>query len=341
VFIALALLFSGLLGVVQFIYGFDLWSAYDSSLYESYEKFQQLPLLLRQSVPKAQGGLLVVKLGLLAMLMASWNVKRWRYLVIVWLSVNTISFLVKMGSRTELLMIFLACGLLYHRLVRPLKPTFVVWASLLLLVGTIVFGVMRGGADLTINVANLISMISSHAARELFSIANEFQTLFAGTFDLYQLKQAGTLSSVPWQVYAAEILMLLPQQILPFEKVSVQSWYSEVSEVPSYFMYGPISQAILGLDWIELVARGALLGCIFAKVHRWYVRRASGFHATLFYLWLTLWSYYTIRNSTFYFVAFIVFDYIPVVVLVAALRMLVAIRSSGAHLKLNAREGMV
>jgi len=324
-FVILAVFLSGVLTLVQAIYGFDLSPSYDSALYESYDVLQRLPLVVRQFVSRSQDALVIIRLGLLIILVANWRVRRWRYVLILLLSTSVLGYLFKMGARTELVVLFLGTGLLYHRLVRPLRVTVIVMAGIGVLVTAMVFGMMRGGTDIEGNVGNLRSLVSSYGTGELFSIANEFQTVFGGSYDLYQMKNAGAVQSVPWQVYATEILMLAPQQLLPFEKVLVQSWYLETSEVPSYFMYGPVSQAVLGLSWVELVLRGAILACVFGKVHRWYVRRAAGFQATLFYLWMTVWSYYTIRASTFYFVTLLVYGYIPTLVCVYLMRELLRV----------------
>lgn len=322
--LAMALLFSGLLHSFEMLYGLDFSVAYDSALGDAYSAFQSMPLIARQALSKIYSSIFILKLGLLTILIASWRRRRWRYVVYGWLCVATIGYLFKMGARTELALLFLSAALLYHRLVRPLKPAAILTGGALLLVALLGFGLMRGGSTLGENLSNLQTVLS-HDSREFVTAASEYETLFAGTYDLYRMKQAGLIANVPWQVYATEILMLIPQQVLPFEKVDVQEWYRDLSPNPSYFMYGPISQAILGLDWIELVLRGSLLGWLFGRIHRWYACRAGSFWATLFYVWLMVWSYYTIRSSTLYFLAFILYQYIPTIIFVYMIRELLRV----------------
>lgn len=90
-------------------------------------------------------------------------------------------------------------------------------------------------------------------------------------------------------------------------------------------MFGPIAQSIIGWGWTELIFRGAILGCLFGAIHRWYVKRSYDFWATLIYLWLTVWSYYTIRSSSFGFVYGILQIVIPTILLVFFLRRLLQV----------------
>lgn len=322
--LAMALVFSGILHSFEMLYGLDFAVSYDSALSDAYSAFQRLPLIARQALPKIYSSIFILKLGLLTILIASWRRRRWRYVVYGWLCVATIGYLFEMGARTELMLLFLSTALLYHRLVRPLKPAAVLTGGALLFVALLGFGLMRGGSSLGENIGNL-QMVLSHDSGELVTASSEFETLFAGTYDLYRMKQAGLIEGVPWQIYTTEILMLIPQQILPFEKVDVQEWYLERSGHPSYFMYGPVAQAILGLDWIELVLRGSLLAWLLARIHRWYARHAGSFWGTLFYVWLMVWSYYTIRSSTLYFLAFILYQYIPTIFFLYMIRELLRV----------------
>ena len=81
-------------------------------------------------------------------------------------------------------------------------------------------------------------------------------------------------------------------------------------------MFGVMAQAAIGWGWIELILRGAVLGLLFALLHRWYVRQAAQFWPTLFYLFLAVWTYYTFRATTFRFVYFVIYQFLPVMVAV-------------------------
>ena len=94
-------------------------------------------------------------------------------------------------------------------------------------------------------------------------------------------------------------------------------------------MWGIITQSIVGLDWIELALRGGILGYILARLHRWYVRRQSGFLETLLYVFFCLKVYYTFRDTTFSLLANLVWEIIPFIILLGlGVAVLQKIRSS-------------
>jgi hypothetical protein len=172
---------------------------------------------------------------------------------------------------------------------------------------------------------SLGSLQSAFAASEVshWSTVNEFQVLFGTPYDLYMRKAAGTLPPTPWQVSVSDLLLPIPSQVLPFPKIDPSEWYLGAAGLLGTgfgAMFGVISQAIVGFDWIELVVRGCVLGFVLAKLHRWYVRRQRHYWPTLLYLFVCVWSYYTFRASTFYFATFIVYQFVPVLLAVRIIR---------------------
>jgi len=114
------------------------------------------------------------------------------------------------------------------------------------------------------------------------------------------------------------ITVLPPQQLVPFEKVAASEWYLRelgLSGTGKGLMWGVITQSIVGFDWLELALRGALLGYILARIHRWYLKHQTGFMETLVYMFLCLKVYYTFRDTTFYLLANIVWEIIPFYIL--------------------------
>jgi hypothetical protein len=47
-------------------------------------------------------------------------------------------------------------------------------------------------------------------------------------------------------------------------------------------------------------------------LHRWYVRHALHFWPTLLYLFVSIWTYYSVRASSFYFLYFLLYHFLPV-----------------------------
>ena len=221
-----------------------------------------------------------------------------------------------MGARTELVLIILAAAGMYHRFVQPLRVRWIIVGGLILFVGFMVIGLMRGGASLYENTENIKSNTGSF--EDGIYQANEFQVLFAGNYDLLWMKKVGRLQDVPIQFTWYDLIMLVPQQIMPFEKLDVQKWYLNKSTCPGYFMFNPISQAIMGFGWTELVLRGCLLGFLLAKLRIWYVKHSSSFWATLLYFYIAMIAYYTIRGTAFYvLLASILYRFIPLYIFIS------------------------
>jgi hypothetical protein len=169
---------------------------------------------------------------------------------------------------------------------------------------------MRGQTTFSANVGSLQNL--EEHKEIVFSLATEFQTLFAGAYDLLWMKNNEVIDSIPLQFRFFDIVMLIPQQLLPFEKINVQNWYIDNSQNPGYFMYNPIAQSILGFGWPELVVRGLALGMALGWLRRWYTRNSADFLKTLLYIWLIVVSYYTIRSTAFYFLAsFLIYRFLP------------------------------
>lgn len=323
---ALVLIGSALYGYFAFLrsaYGVSYDPSY-SDLSAATESAEALPQVIRQLSHNLFAILFLVKLALLVWLMSRWRDWRWRAVLIVWLTAEGFATVTKMGGRTWYVMLVMAAGLLYHRLVKPLRVVVATAVVALLLTGALVYGVARdvGGGLETV----------AQAGSSPWATMNEFQALFGIAYELHDRKVAGTLGPVPWQIFANDAIMLVPKQLLPFYKGDPCLGYAAADGSGFGCVLGVISNAVIGLDWLELFLRGLVLGVVFALLHRWYVRRQDGYWTTFFYLCLCLWSYYTFRGSTFYFLYYIVYRFVPLVIAVWALQ----ISLRGLHRSLSA-----
>lgn len=314
-------LLSVIMFAIEIVYDIKLYGEYDMvALTESYDALLQMPLIFRQfyGMIGHTGIFFIVKLSILLLLFLYWEKRSYRYALFIWLSFIFISNIIWMGARTELVLIFISSVIMYHRFVRELKLKQILPAGIVLFVVFMVIGVLRGGANLE---SNLQKIDFDDTSFELVASKNtEFQALFAGNYDLLQMKQNGFLTDVPLQFILYDVIMLIPQQVLPFEKMDVQEWITSRSNNPGYFMYNPISQAIVGFGWVELLVRGVVLGVLLALVRRWYRKRCGSYWATLFYLYIVVISYYTIRGTALYFLfASTLFRFIPLYFIVKLL----------------------
>lgn len=305
-------LFASLFGffiLIQFLFGIRYATSY-ADLEESYQIFQGLPLIVQQILHYLQGMLFAFKLGLLVLVVRRYRLRFWRIFLYGWMVVEVLLTVLLMGGRTEMVLTLLAAAFLYHRLIRPIRMMVLLPAGVVFFVGFSLFGIYRSSG-----MEYLQSGIPDEAP--IFSAVDETSMLFGTAYDIYKIKENGGLD-VPWQIYASDFLVLVPQQLLPLEKFDPGLWYLDLAGLKGAgigLMFGVISHGIVGLDWLELAFRGALLGFILALVHRWYSRRKTDYFATLFYLWLCLKVYYTFRASTFYPVVWVFYEFLPAYVL--------------------------
>jgi len=260
--------------------------------------------------------LLVAQQAVMVLLLARWRTWSFRLALLAWLGFEIVSRSVMMGARTSLVLLLLTAGILYHRLVKPLRFGVLALGGTVLVTGFLVLGVIRNGQ----------SVAPTDLPGNVFLASNEFQSLFVTAFDLNKMNEAGTLR-VPWQVYVSDAYLCIPSQVLPFDKIDPASWYIDVigqTGMGNGYMFGALSQTVVGLGWIELVLRGIALAACFAWLHRWYVRRAVYFWPTVFYLFVCIWAYYTFRSTTFYIVYFILYRFVPVFVAAQALEALLS-----------------
>lgn len=269
------------------------------------EMLSRMPYIVRQVSENVTLMLLLLKQAVLVMLLSQWR-KRWcRAALIVWMAYEIGSVVLRLGARTTVVLLLMSAGLLYHRLVRPVRFRTFFLVGALLLATFLVAGALR----------NLGFGNEAEQPKNVLTTANEFQALYATAFDLHEKRENGSLPPVPWQIYVADFYLEIPSQLLPFEKIDPANWYIQIIGQAGYstgFMFGVMSQAAVGLGWPELALRGFVLALFLALLHRWYVRRATHFWPTLFYLFVAVWIYSTMRASTFWFVYYIVYRFLPV-----------------------------
>jgi hypothetical protein len=295
--------------------GVRLDKSYDRDLSANYALLKQLPMIVQQVVGRLYSIFFVIKLGIILCLMSLWSNRAARWTVITTLVFLIIDHILNLRARTELVLLLISVIFLYSQFVRRISMTMASALAVLLLGGFLLYGYVREAQTTSETMAMLQDPTNTTL---LYSSANEFQCLFAGTYDLYRLlRQTNFALDVPWHAPLFELISVIPSQLLPFEKWDPQEWYlANYTIFPGYFMYNPICQSLTGFGWIELVLRGAIVGWLFGKLHQWYVRRAPEFWPTLFYLWMTVWSYYVIRGPSFGFLVQIVQVFIPAFIMV-------------------------
>jgi len=286
---------------IEIVYGVSFSPSY-RDLRTGEGLITQLPYYLQQIMHNVRGMYHVAKQALLIIVFLYWKKLPIRIAGIIWLLSEIVWSVVRQGERTDVVLLLLTAALLYHRMVRALTFPRVAFGGCVLLVGVFVAGFMR---DISLDVGGIAATDVS-----VLSAANEFQSLFGTAYDLHERQARGQLAAIPWTLYASEVLQLIPSQVLPFQKVGPADWYLELLDLRGSqvgFMFGVLSQGVVGGGWVELLGRGVVLAGALAGLHRWYVRRASSFNVTLVYVFMCVWSYYTVRATTFYAIYFLIY----------------------------------
>jgi hypothetical protein len=267
--------------------------------------FYDLPLFVQQITHNIAGIQLIAKLGLLIVLFRNFHLRAIRYVFWLWFAVHLISTVTKMGARTELVLFSIASVFLYHRFVTALSMTkaFVIGGSVL--VAFLVLGFFRDywetGDDIGV----------------FLQASNEFQALFGTAYDMVLYEREG--QSVPMLLHWADLFRIIPQQLLPFQKIDPSNWYLEqlgVDDRSVGLMFGVIAQGLLINDPAGIALLACIVGTGLGALHNWYVKRAHRFWTTLFYLWMCVEVYYSFRASALYAATWIIYRFIPLYLLV-------------------------
>jgi hypothetical protein len=266
-----------------------------------------LPVIVAQITHNIMAIKRIAKLALIVALVGLFKNKWAIFALIIFLITELISTLALFGPRTYFAALVLATLLALHKTVRPVNlPTIGIFAVLFL--GLLLsYGNFRSYNDIFID----------------FSTADEFQVLMGTALHVRDMVESGL--KVPPQVIWHELLMLIPQQLLPIEKVDPSIWYlieSGYSETGSGYMFGVQSQAEVGWGNPELLLRGVLLAVVLGFLHRQYSKYSTSFLATVSYIWLLTTIYYSYRAATFYWVTFVAFRLLVFVAIFCALRRL-------------------
>lgn len=293
---------------------------------------ENLPLIVRQVSHNLHGMLTVEKQLMLIILISGWSTVRNRVFVVLLLGFEVSMILTRFYGRTELMILLLTAAVLYDLFVRPLSMKVVVGTVVMALVTAVLYGAVRDAV-----VTRSLGGTADAALPSLATNNNEFQVLWANAFDLHKRRELGTLE-VPWQIYVSDLYIMIPSQLLPFEKIDPSLWYIDVLGDHSGmgYMFGILAQAAVGWGWIELVLRGAFLGLLLAGVHRWYTWHQRSFWSTALYAFILVWLFYSVRSTMLYWMYFVLYSFVPTMLATIGLALLLR-----RPLRLRAQSGDV
>ncbi len=278
---------------------------------ETYLVYSHLPLILRQSTNHLGKILITLKIFLLVLLFQRY--KKTRFLVLAWIGFEFLAVFGRIKARNEFLVLLLSCIIIYHFIVKPLRPRTIICIGLAFLLVFIAMGLARGQALLPFK----------DPVDKLWGGTTEFRVLFGNILDVSYLKKHDYIKDVSSaSFYLSDFFVFIPQQLLPFHKIDlvrwyIQTYYPEMAGVGGGLAFGAIPESILGLGMIEMFIRAAVLGCIFALIYRSYTRRQEGFYYFAFYVWLVVNSYISFRTGTFAIIPRFIYQFlIPVIIII-------------------------
>lgn len=280
-----------------------------------------VPLVFLQFINIGGNSLLALKLMFAILLLTRWREPRWRMVLFLWIPLEFF-LITRSYSRAPFALLLLTIVIGYHRLVRPLSLKLAAFAGVALIGGFLAFGLYR-------DTKGMGGVSSLHQA---FIQNNEFQGLFGNAYDIKMRRELNILPDPPPQMRWSELYMVIPSQLLPFEKVEPNEWYAEVLQISHTglrAMFGVIAQAMLGYGTIEVFVRAVLSAVILAWLHRWYSRRADRFWPTALYAYVSIWTFYTFRSTTLTPLYFVTYYFGAGAVLVAFVKFALSVQRQG------------
>jgi hypothetical protein len=287
---------------------------------EGFLKVQQLPTIARQIFSRVYSSEQTLHVLLITALAAHYRRTRW--LLFAGLIVLVAMHLSRPGARGEFMLLAVATAQMYDFLVRPVPLKLVAVAAVAGFVLFAALGYLRqvGGAK----DVPLTRMVLS---------ASEFDAMYGTAYDLKYIR-GDSGRALQWPaLYWSDLTALIPQQLLPIEKTAPSIWYvntyyQDVADNGGAFAFGAIPEAVIGAGPMELVWRGAVLGIAFALMHRRLTSRPVSFIYMACYVFVTVWSYQSIRASTFFLISLIAYTFIVPVFVVFAVAFLIRQRKA-------------
>jgi hypothetical protein len=294
----------------------EQFSLSSGTYFESYLAFNQLPVVIAQVATLLDGVRFTVELVILAAMF--FDYKKYRLLIFGWLGLIVVLTFTRLGNRTEMVLLLLSAAILYHTLVRHFSMKAIALASVGGLMTFLVLGFLREGW--------LFS--GGGAGYNPFAYSGEFETIFGNAFDLSHRAAVGGLSTPDLNFYFSDLLIVVPHQFVPFDKVLPADWYVS-TYYPMYaakgggLAFGTIAESMIGAGVPDLILRGGALGFILAWIHR-YASRKSSFWMLIFYVWLDTQVYQSFRNTTFIAFYLFLYKFIWIVMIVKGLSSLLS-----------------
>lgn len=315
---ALWLMF-GLAALVQV--GLALAGGGGGTYSDEYLLIQSLPVFVIQTLNVLSNLFYVALFGLMVHYFRARQLRT----IAVLLLFSIALFALVTGARTPLVLILFAAIVCWDHLYRRISPVVIALLLVFVITTFLALGALRGGSQ-TISAAFAQS---------------EFMAVFVTALDIRQIYLTGSSLDMGTTLLFGDLLRLVPQQILPFEKIDPASWYV-TTFYPEYaaqgggFAFGMLAESALSGGVPAAIARGFALGTILGFVLNLLTRRNS-IWSYIIYVWLIISAYQCFRDTTFTLFGRFFFQFFPAILLCVALSFL--LRRNDASLTHPAADG--
>jgi hypothetical protein len=279
---------------------------------DSYLLYANLPLIVKQLAGHLGGVELTLEVLLMAYL--TLNYRKYRYIIFGWIMLEGLALsFYGIGARTAMFALLFSLLITYQFKVNRLK---VRSAMILGFVGISLF--------LVLGILRSFPLNSQNLSMNPFAYPSEFESVFTNSYDLLHVKKAGLTAALFPSVYVNDFVALVPQQILPWQKLDPLDWYAQTF-YPAFaargggLAFGAIPEAIVGFGWIDAAWRGAIVGLMLAFVHRSFVQGKKSFWRYCFYIWVCIFCYKCFRSTTFRLLPQFVYEFLTVFVVARAI----------------------
>ena len=260
------------------------------SYIDSFRVIYELPRGLRQLLKTVGGISSVARLVLLVALLQRWPRFRPFFFLYVLSIVVTIN---PGGGRGATVVALLAVAIAWHVIVRPFSSKGVLIGGASGLLMFLLLGLWRNFGSLT---------GANEGEFEGFGVG-EFDALWGNAIELLQARETGG-ALIPFWTRFGELVAFVPAQLLWFDKVSPSDWYLD-GFYPGYkeegggFVFGAITQAVVGGGVFEAAIRGAILGALAGWIMKWVRAPTQAWWRFPLQLYLLVGVFSGIRETTF------------------------------------------
>jgi hypothetical protein len=295
------------------IYNIDFESSQHSedSVAAKVASFSNAPYFIVQISSKINGILSITKISIIILL--TLNFKKNKKWVFIFLLIDIISMLLILGSRTGLLNLLIIFFLIYQQFINKIGAIRLFIYFFFMFVFFSFLGFFRSATSVSLNQIDLNSVITLG-----LTVNNEFQVLFSTGFDIFRLVNSGI--NFPVILYFNDIITLFPpSQLLPFQKIDASSWsleYKGYAGSGTGYMWGVISQSLIGFGYFELIIRALFLAILGKYLHNKIRNDEINFYSILFYSFICLKAYNTFRDTTLGIIPYVIYEFIPFLLII-------------------------